>query len=211
MEWFSVILISSAFSSVPELDSRRRIPLASSWHNDSLTKVSRKRFQNHRKLIQTHPFKDDSSSKSVIFVHKISKLAILSRNFEYFPNWVEQLESYDGKSTGSDPGASYRKLKKQNFCWNHDYIEKKPLKPMLKKYQGRNRFVKLWCSNQNSKTWTFAIKKIHKLEFLERNSRKKRYFWAFLMNFSPTQSKISKKCAKYFKNNVFCGFGGSEY
>ena len=56
MEWFSVILISSAFSSVPELDSRRRNPLASSWHNDSLTKVSRKRFQNHRKLILTHPF-----------------------------------------------------------------------------------------------------------------------------------------------------------
>ena len=56
MKWFSVILISSAFSSVPELDSRRRIPLASSWHNDSLTKVSRKRFQNHRKLTQTHSF-----------------------------------------------------------------------------------------------------------------------------------------------------------
>jgi len=144
MEWFSVILISSAFSSVPELDSRRRIPLASSWHNDSLTKVSRKRFQNHRKLIQTHPniqvqnrwflFKNDS--KSTIFNQKFLK-------FWIFWNWVEQLESYDGKSTGSDPGASYRKLKKQNFCWNHDYIEKKPLKPMLKKYQGRNRFVEL--------------------------------------------------------------------
>ena len=94
MEWFSVILISSAFSSVPELDSRRRIPLASSWHNDSLTKVSRKRFQNHRKLIQTHPFKDDSSSKSVIFVHKSSKLAILTQNSLIQNFWVEILSIF---------------------------------------------------------------------------------------------------------------------
>ena len=84
MKWFSVILISSAFSSVPELDSRRRIPLASSWHNDSLTKVSRKRFQNHRKLIQTHPFKEDSSSKSVFFVQKKFKMGNLESKFWVF-------------------------------------------------------------------------------------------------------------------------------
>ena len=125
-------------------------------------------------------------NKMVIFVDELQK-------------WVEQLESYDGKSTGSDPGASYRKLKKHNFCWNHDYIEKKPLKPMLKKYQGRNRFVEMMfftkigiIFHENDEKWWFLTKNdVFTRIFYEFSSLK----WTFL----PVLSKISNKNAK----NIF--------
>ena len=119
-------------------------------------------------------------NKMVIFVDELQK-------------WVEQLESYDGKSTGSDPGASYRKLKKHNFCWNHDYIEKKPLKPMLKKYQGRNRFVEIMFLRKMGNMNFFqkiGIKTIFRI-FDEFSSLK----WTFL----PALSKNFEKNAK----NIF--------
>ena len=86
LEWFFVILISSAFSSVPELDSRKRNPLASSWHNDSLTKVSRKRFQNHRKLIQTHPLQEHSSSNQ--WFQGRNELYFTGKLFKLVLNWA---------------------------------------------------------------------------------------------------------------------------